>query len=52
MSTGDTFNAATILALSQNRNTGDAIKYGCQVAGAKCGMNGFDGLKELFGKSS
>lgn len=44
---GDTFNAATILALSNGRDLQDAIIYGCKVAGAKCGMVGHIGLKKL-----
>ncbi|XP_064596725.1 ketohexokinase-like [Liolophura sinensis] len=44
---GDTFNAATILALTKGLPLHDAITYACKVAGAKCGMRGFERLKEL-----
>ena len=44
---GDTFNAATILALSDGQGIQDAITYGCRVAGAKCGMKGYDGLSKF-----
>lgn len=44
---GDTFNAATILALSEGRSLQDAIRYGCKIAGAKCGMIGYRGLKTI-----
>ena len=43
---GDTFNAAVIHKLMLGSNIGEAIKFGCRVAGAKCGMEGFDGLRE------
>ncbi|XP_054848079.1 ketohexokinase isoform X1 [Eublepharis macularius] len=41
---GDTFNAAVILALSRGRPLHEAITYGCQVAGRKCGVHGYDGI--------
>ena len=44
---GDTFNAATILALNDGKTIKEAITFGCRVAGAKCGMKGFDGIREL-----
>ncbi|XP_064652079.1 ketohexokinase-like isoform X2 [Lineus longissimus] len=44
---GDTFNASTILALSRGYSLQEALDFGCFVAGAKCGMMGFDGIKEL-----
>lgn len=44
---GDTFNAATILALSKGKTLQDSIIYGCKIAGAKCGMTGYDSLKAL-----
>ncbi|ELT97310.1 hypothetical protein CAPTEDRAFT_199965 [Capitella teleta] len=52
---GDTFVAASISVLSSHESTDNdvllkAIDYGCRVAGAKCGGQGFDHLKELFGK--
>ncbi|XP_044277036.1 ketohexokinase isoform X1 [Varanus komodoensis] len=41
---GDTFNAAVILALSRGRPLAAALNYGCQVAGRKCGVHGYDGI--------
>ncbi|KAM6463058.1 ketohexokinase isoform 4-T4 [Liasis olivaceus] len=41
---GDTFNAAVILALSRGRTLSAALTYGCQVAGRKCGVHGYDGI--------
>lgn len=42
---GDTFNAATILALSEGKTLHEAIVFGCKVAGAKCGMMGYKDLQ-------
>ncbi len=47
---GDTFIAATVLSLSRGESAEEAIKFGCQVAGAKVGMHGFDGLRGMFPK--
>lgn len=44
---GDTFNAATILSLTQKFDIDEAITFGCKVAGAKVGMDGFKGLKDV-----
>ncbi|XP_034277030.1 ketohexokinase isoform X1 [Pantherophis guttatus] len=41
---GDTFNAAVILALSKGKTLPAALTYGCQVAGRKCGVHGYDGI--------
>ncbi|NXK15029.1 KHK Ketohexokinase, partial [Herpetotheres cachinnans] len=41
---GDTFNAAIIFALSAGRTLQDALTFGCQIAGRKCGIQGFDGI--------
>ncbi|XP_063155981.1 ketohexokinase isoform X1 [Candoia aspera] len=41
---GDTFNASVILALSRGRTLPAALTYGCQVAGRKCGVHGYDGI--------
>ncbi|XP_075353671.1 ketohexokinase isoform X5 [Mycteria americana] len=41
---GDTFNAAVIFALSAGRSLQDALTFGCQIAGRKCGIQGFDGI--------
>ena len=55
---GDTFNAGLIRALCRAKQggvdistdatvPGNALEYACKLAGAKVGMNGFEGLKEL-----
>ena len=44
---GDTFNAATINALSKGKGLEDAIRYGCQVAGFKCGVQGYGGIESF-----
>ncbi|NXC22336.1 KHK Ketohexokinase, partial [Corythaeola cristata] len=41
---GDTFNAAVIFALSAGKSLQDALTFGCQIAGRKCGILGFDGI--------
>ncbi|XP_065487937.1 ketohexokinase isoform X3 [Caloenas nicobarica] len=41
---GDTFNAAVIFALSAGRSLQDALTFGCQIAGKKCGIQGYDGI--------
>uniref|UniRef100_A0A452FZS2 Ketohexokinase n=1 Tax=Capra hircus TaxID=9925 RepID=A0A452FZS2_CAPHI len=41
---GDTFNAAVIFSLSQGKSMQEALRFGCQVAGKKCGLQGFDGI--------
>ncbi|NWW02983.1 KHK Ketohexokinase, partial [Oreocharis arfaki] len=41
---GDTFNAAVIFALAEGRTLQDALTFGCQIAGRKCGIQGFDGI--------
>ncbi|KAF8763608.1 ketohexokinase-like [Argiope bruennichi] len=45
---GDTFVAATIMALCRKKSLAEAIKIGCQVAGARCGMSDSKGLGKLF----
>ena len=42
---GDTFNAAVIHSLLRGISVSEALTYACKLAGAKCGMVGFDGLK-------
>lgn len=44
---GDTFNAATIYSLCCGNDIKDAITFGCRVAGTKCGLQGFWGLKDF-----
>nr|XP_036865366.1 ketohexokinase isoform X13 [Manis javanica] len=41
---GDTFNASVIFSLSQGKSMQEALRFGCQVAGKKCGLQGFDGI--------
>ncbi|XP_056463094.1 ketohexokinase isoform X3 [Gadus chalcogrammus] len=41
---GDTFNAAVIFTLSNGGNLQEALTFGCQVAGSKCGVHGYDGI--------
>ncbi|XP_010946808.1 ketohexokinase isoform X5 [Camelus ferus] len=41
---GDTFNASVIFSLSQGKSMQEALTFGCQVAGKKCGLQGFDGI--------
>uniref|UniRef100_A0A8C0FZX0 Ketohexokinase n=1 Tax=Chelonoidis abingdonii TaxID=106734 RepID=A0A8C0FZX0_CHEAB len=42
---GDTFNAAVLLALSRGEAVlQEALTFGCQVAGRKCGVHGYDGI--------
>ncbi|XP_045405199.1 ketohexokinase isoform X3 [Lemur catta] len=41
---GDTFNASVIFSLSQGKSIQEALTFGCQVAGKKCGLQGFDGI--------
>ncbi|XP_010603082.1 ketohexokinase isoform X4 [Fukomys damarensis] len=41
---GDTFNASVIFSLSRGNSVQEALRFGCQVAGKKCGLQGFDGI--------
>ncbi|XP_006162241.1 ketohexokinase isoform X2 [Tupaia chinensis] len=41
---GDTFNASVIFSLSQGKSMQEALRFGCQVAGKKCGLPGFEGI--------
>nr|XP_017196361.1 ketohexokinase isoform X3 [Oryctolagus cuniculus] len=41
---GDTFNASVIFSLSQGKSMLEALRFGCKVAGKKCGVHGFDGI--------
>uniref|UniRef100_A0A8L2QMK2 Ketohexokinase n=1 Tax=Rattus norvegicus TaxID=10116 RepID=A0A8L2QMK2_RAT len=41
---GDTFNASVIFSLSKGNSMQEALRFGCQVAGKKCGLQGFDGI--------
>lgn len=44
---GDTFNGAAIFALNSGKNLKDSLTFACKVAGAKCGMMGFRGIKGM-----
>lgn len=44
---GDTFVAGTIYALNCGKNVGEAIEFGCRLAGAKCGQKGLRSLKSV-----
>ncbi|XP_043918287.1 ketohexokinase isoform X1 [Protopterus annectens] len=41
---GDTFNACVICALSRGQSLQEALVFGCQIAGKKCGVHGYDGI--------
>ncbi|MCJ8737266.1 hypothetical protein PDJAM_G00021850 [Pangasius djambal] len=41
---GDTFNASVILSLSNGGSLQEALTFGCQIAGKKCGVHGYDGI--------
>ncbi|XP_045170827.2 ketohexokinase-like [Mercenaria mercenaria] len=44
---GDTFNAGFIYAFSRGKSVAKAVKFGCMVAGHKCGCNGFSCVKGM-----
>jgi ketohexokinase len=44
---GDTLVGATVFALSRGASVVEAVRFGCRVAGMKCGMMGFDGISSL-----
>ncbi|XDV42890.1 hypothetical protein PO909_011476 [Leuciscus waleckii] len=41
---GDTFNASVMYSLSNGGSLQDALTFGCQIAGKKCGVHGYDGI--------
>ncbi|KAI1895855.1 hypothetical protein AGOR_G00111060 [Albula goreensis] len=41
---GDTFNASVIFSLSNGKSLQEALTFGCQVAGRKCGVHGYDDI--------
>lgn len=41
---GDTFNASVLYSLSTGGSLQDALTFGCQIAGKKCGVHGYDGI--------
>lgn len=44
---GDTFNAGLIHSLSEGKSLETALQFACNIAGAKCGMAGFEQLKHF-----
>lgn len=49
---GDTFNAGIIHSLLLGNSVKEALTFACRLAGSKCGMLGFDGLREFQSTSS
>ncbi|XP_056624240.1 ketohexokinase isoform X1 [Triplophysa dalaica] len=43
---GDTFNASVIYTLATGGRLQAALTFGCQIAGQKCGVHGYDGIVE------
>ncbi|XP_072332480.1 ketohexokinase isoform X3 [Scyliorhinus torazame] len=41
---GDTFNAAVLFSLCNGKSIQESLMFGCQVAGRKCGIQGYDGI--------
>ncbi|XP_072545038.1 ketohexokinase isoform X3 [Salminus brasiliensis] len=41
---GDTFNASVIYTLARGGTLQEALTFGCQIAGKKCGFHGYDGI--------
>ncbi|XP_078258941.1 ketohexokinase isoform X2 [Rhinoraja longicauda] len=39
---GDTFNASVIFGLHNGKSLQEALTFGCQIAGKKCGFQGYD----------
>ena len=44
---GDTFNAGIIHSLLLGNSVEAALTFACRLAGSKCGMLGFDGLRNF-----
>lgn len=44
---GDTFTAGTIYYLYRGHGLNEAVDFGCRLAGAKCGIMGYDELKNF-----
>jgi len=49
---GDTFNAGIIHSLLLGNSVEEALTFACRLAGSKCGMLGFDGLRNFQSDSS
>ncbi|XP_034253103.1 ketohexokinase-like [Thrips palmi] len=47
---GDTYIAATVFSLSNGKSVSEAIDFGNEIAGAKCGMMGYRGLNAVYEK--
>lgn len=45
---GDTFCASVICSLSKGKSLQDSISIGCQIAGAKIGLKGFNNLSAIY----
>lgn len=45
---GDTFIAATLFYLSQSKSVAESIDFGNRIAGAKCGMMGFQRIGSMY----
>ncbi|XP_078078914.1 ketohexokinase isoform X3 [Mustelus asterias] len=41
---GDTFNAAILFSLCNGKSIQESLTFGCQIAGRKCGIQGYDGI--------
>ena len=46
---GDVFNAGVLHTFLNGYSTDSALEFACQIAGFKCGIEGFEGIGELFG---
>lgn len=44
---GDTFIASSIYGLTKSLDLPSALTFGCRIAGEKCGMLGYTGLKDI-----
>lgn len=44
---GDTFNAGFVHRMSLGGSVKEALTFACRLAGAKCGMLGYDGLQHF-----
>ncbi|KAJ8893174.1 hypothetical protein PR048_005757 [Dryococelus australis] len=45
---GDTFLAAAVFSLSSGHSLRHAITFACRIAGAKVGMYGYSGIRDVF----
>lgn len=49
---GDTFNAAIIFALSRGYSHSSSITFGCRLAGAKVGVQGWEAFRQILCESN